>query len=351
MGMIQVPNSSIEFFKENLDNIFNSGNLAESSWNDKIVDYTKKLTGCDYALPTNSNGAGLVGLISLYRYYHNRKNVLIQENTMYGVQAMVYAAGCNHKGSIECRLDTLMPSKEHVIKSIGLLSKEEKKETIIMLSHIGGIINPDIVEIAQICKDENIILLEDCAHSFASTLNGEHSGLFGDAGVYSFYATKAIPVGEGGIVVTKNENIGKMIIDFSIYDRFEQKLKLGNNIRISEVQALLTYSVMKEWKTIIKNKRDLAKHYVRACDELNIPYIHQETNGQKGNYYKFIIFDYDKPIRQKYKELVNITSGVYDYSLGIDNSDIINKHACLPIWYRLDIKVVKEVISQLRSSI
>ena len=270
---------------------------------------------------------------------------------MYGVQAMVYAAGCYHKGSIECRLDTLMPSKEHVIKSIGQLSKEEKKQTIIMLSHIGGIINPDIVEIAQICRDENIILLEDCAHSFGSTLNGKHSGLFGDAGVYSFYATKAIPVGEGGIVVTKNEDIGKMIIDFSIYDRFEQKLKMGNNIRISEVQALLTYSVMKEWKIIIENKRDLAKHYVRACEELNIPFICQENNGQKGNYYKFIIFDYHKPIRQKYKELVNITSGVYDYSLGTDTNDIINKHACLPIWYNQDIEVVKEVISQLRASI
>ena len=69
--------------------------------------------------------------------------------------------------------------------------------------------------------------MEDCAHSFGSTLNGKHSGLFGDAGVYSFYATKAIPVGEGGIVVTNDAKIGEMIIDFSIYDRFDQKVKNG----------------------------------------------------------------------------------------------------------------------------
>ena len=351
MGMIQVPNSSIEFFKENLDNIFESGNLAESSWNAKIASYTRELTRCDYALATNSNGAGLVGLISLYRHYYGRTNVIIQENTMYGVQAMIYAAGCNHLGSIMCQIETLMPSKDDIKKYVRNLTPEQKNSSIIMLSHIGGIINPDIVEIANICKEENIILLEDCAHSFGSTLNGEHSGLFGDAGVYSFYATKAIPVGEGGIVITNDAKIGEMIIDFSIYDRFDQKLKLGNNIRISEVQALLTFSVMKEWSQIINNKRSIAKSYIKFCSEHDIPYIDQESNGQLGNYYKFVIYDKELPIKEKYNKLMDITSGVYDYSLGQDINQIATKHACLPIWYNLDTTVVQKVISQLKASI
>ena len=40
---------------------------------------------------------------------------------------------------------------------------------------------------------------------------------------------------------------------------------------------------------------------------------------------------------------MDITSGVYDYSLGTDTNDIINKHACLPIWYNLDIEVVNKL--------
>jgi dTDP-4-amino-4,6-dideoxygalactose transaminase len=51
-------------------------------------------------------------------------------------------------------------------------------------------------------------------------LYSKHSGLFGDAGVYSFYATKAIPAGEGGIVVTNDNEIGDMVASYSIYDRF-----------------------------------------------------------------------------------------------------------------------------------
>ena len=141
---------------------------------------------------------------------------------------------------------------------------------LILLSHIGGIINPDIEKIVALCKDENIILLEDCAHSFGATLYDKHSGLFGDAGVYSFYATKAIPAGEGGVVVTNNIELGELVSKFSIYDRFEQDLTIGNNIRISELQALFSYSVVKEWNNIMLNKSEIAQNYIEICIKNNI---------------------------------------------------------------------------------
>ena len=94
--------------------------------------------------------------------------------------------------------------------------------------------------------------------------------MFGDAGVYSFYATKAVPAGEGGIVITNDAELGPKVSDFVIYDRFKQKLKVGNNIRISEVQALLILSVVKEYRSIIKNKNQIAKKYINSCNDLGI---------------------------------------------------------------------------------
>ena len=130
-----------------------------------------------------------------------------------------------------------------------------------MLSDIGGIINPDIEKIAKFCKEKNIILLEDAAHSFGSTLNKKFSGTFGNAGVYSYYSTKAIFAGEGGIVVTNDNNIGNLMKDFIAYDRFKQKMEIGCNIRLPEIQALMIYSVVKEYKEIIKNKFKIAEKY------------------------------------------------------------------------------------------
>ena len=346
MGLIKLPKESISFFKSNIDKIFSSGNLAESEWNNNLSNYIKDFTGAKIAVPTSSNGAGLVSAMSIYRHYFNRKNVFIQTNTMYGVKTMVFAAGCNLSGFISCQLNTLMPSINDIKKVVEKLTKKEKNELIILLSHIGGIVNPDILEISKLCKDENIILFEDCAHSFGATLNGEHSGLYGNLGVYSFYATKAIPAGEGGIVITNNEEIGNMILKFSIYDRFEQKLELGNNIRISEMQALLTYSVVIRWDEIIKNKSSVADRYIRACIDNEIKYISQIDKGQLGNYYKFIILSPNKKIDQAFPQLINKTSSVYDYSIGEKNT-IAEYHACLPIWYLQDKKVVDETIKQL----
>ena len=350
MGLIKLPEKSINFFKNNQDDIFNSGALAEGPWNTKLSEYVRDLIGAEDALPTNSNGAGLVALMSIYRHYYGRSNVMIQTNTMYGVKTMVNASGLKLSGYVNCCLETLMPSIQTVENAINGLTEKEKNQTIILLSHIGGIVNPDIESIASLCQEENIILLEDCAHSFGATLNNKHSGLFGNAGVYSFYATKAIPAGEGGIVVTNNSELGKMVRSYSIYDRFEQKLELGNNIRISELQALLAYSIVKEWQSIVNNKQKIADVYMKSCIQHNINYISQNENGQNGNYYKFIIYNSKEPIAKALKNLKTITSAVYDYSIGTPNH-VAPYHACLPIWYGQKSDIANQVVKEINYSV
>ena len=349
MGLIKIPNQSFDFFKNNLNEVVNSGSLAEGRWNQTLSEFTKDLTGASSATVTNSNGAGMVALLTIYRHYYNKKNVLIQKNTMYGVKTMVYAAGCEVVDFIECKRDTLMPGIDDVKSTVNNLSDEQKNDLIILLSHIGGIVNPDIKLIADYCKQQNIILLEDCAHSFAATLNDEHSGLFGDAGVYSFYATKAIPGGEGGIVVTNNEDLGDKISRFSIYDRFDQKLEVGNNIRASEIQALFLYSAVKEWKHIIENKQVMAEMYMEVCEKHEINYIAQNSNGHYGNYYKFIIYSDNKLISELYPNLKTLTSPVYDYAINSDNS-VAGFHVCLPIWYAQEEDVTNKVIEEIQNN-
>jgi len=348
MGMIKLPKASIDYYKKNIDDIFETGFLAEGKWNKELADFVCEMTGAKYALPTSSNGSGIVALLNIYNYYFKRCKVLIQSNTMYGVKTMVPAGGCMLDGFINCRLESLMPSLEDVKKAIERYSKNEKEELVVLLSHIGGIINPKIKEIAALCKYENIILIEDCAHSFGATLNGEHSGLYGDAGVYSFYSTKAIPAGEGGVLVTNNEQIGQMAADYSIYDRFKQKLEIGFNNRISEPQALLAYSVVKEWEEIVLNKNKIAEQYMKICNSLGINYIAQNINGHIGNYYKFTLYHPTIPISQHLPLLKTKTSPVYDYSIGVENT-LANYHCCLPIWYGQETEITQKVIEELHS--
>jgi perosamine synthetase len=348
MGIIKLPEKSISFFKENQDEIFSSGNLAEGQWNKKLSTITKEISSSKFAIPTCSNGSGLVALLQIAKEYYNRKKVMIQSNTMYGVKTMVKAGNCELVNIINCQLNTLMPSFNDVTKAVSQYSGN-KNELLLLLSDIGGIINPDIVQIAQYCKDENIMLLEDCAHSFGSTLDGRSAGTFGDAGVYSFYATKAIFAGEGGIAITNNSEVGQLLQKYTIYDRFDQNMEIGSNIRPSEIQALLICSVIKEYKNIIENKTKIANSYIKVCKDYNINFIDQVTNRIKGNYYKFIIFNDETTINEFLPNLKTITSGVYDYSLSYQKN-IKNNHACLPIWYNQDKQITESVVQEINSS-
>ncbi len=349
MGTIKLPNNSIEFFKSNQNKIFESGNLAEGPWNEQLSEKIKSICNVKNAISVNSNGSGLVALLLIYKEYFGRSNVMIQSNTMYGVKTITKTAGYNLVDFIDCSLETLMPTFEDLKKAINNY-KGNINQLVILLSDIGGIVNPHIEKISKFCKEKNIILLEDAAHSFGSTLNNKFSGTFGDAGVYSYYSTKAIFAGEGGVVVTNNDKIGNLMKDFIAYDRFKQKMEIGCNIRLSELQALMIYSVVKEYKEIIKNKSKIAKSYIDACNSFKLKHINQNEDSNHGNYYKFTIISPDTKISDLLPKLKTTTSKVYDYSLG-NSKEIPSKHICLPIWYRLENSVLDKAIKELKESL
>jgi len=345
MGMIKLPKKSRNFFSKNYNEIFQSGDLAEGKWNDKVSIWLCSYTSAKYALAVNSNGSGLFTLLQILKKYRCKKRIFLQSNTMYGVRSIAISSGLDLCGYVDCSLDYLMPTYDQVEDFINNLDNPE--ECVFLLTHIGGWVNPDIVRIAKFCREQGISLIEDCAHSLGSTLNGMHSGLFGDAGVYSLYATKAVPVGEGGMIVTNNQEIHEMASKFIMYDRFDQKLNIGVNFRMSEVNALLTYSVIKETESIINEKFKIAKMYVQACEQFGWIYINPTSFGQRSNLYKFILLSKATYPEETFKKISKRTSQVYDYTLSKDSDEITKRHICLPIWYKLEDEIVKEVINEL----
>ena len=174
MGTIKLPKNSIDFFKINQNKIFDSGNLAEGPWNAQLSKKIKSICNVKNAICVNSNGSGLVALLLIYKEYYGRTNVMIQSNTMYGVKTITKTAGYNLVDIIDCHLETLMPTFEDLKKSVDNY-KGKISQLVILLSDIGGTINPNIEKIAKFCKEKNIILLEDAAHSFGSSLNKKFS--------------------------------------------------------------------------------------------------------------------------------------------------------------------------------
>ena len=84
----------------------------------------------------------------------------------------------------------------------------------------------NIEEIAKICKEKNIILIEDVAQAFGTRINGKYAGTFGDIGCYSFNDTKMLRIGEGGAIVTNSKEIHDKIENFRhVGEVFKSNLK------------------------------------------------------------------------------------------------------------------------------
>ena len=346
MGIIKLPQKALSFFEEHYSEIFESGNLAEGKWISQVANWTTQYTGANYAHPVNSNGTGIFSILNILSRYFNKRRIFLQSNTMYGVRTMSITSGLELCGYVECDLEYLMPSYNQVVDFVSRLDKPS--ECVFLLTHIGGWVNPDIEKISEFCRDQGISLIEDCAHSLGSTLGGKHTGLFGDAGVYSLYATKAVPAGEGGLIVTNSKEIYESINQFSIYDRFDQVLDVGINNRMSEINALLAFSVLNSIDDIIENKYEIAKRYMEACESYGWNYLHPTAVGQRSNLYKFIIKTNAENPKEDFSQIKTRTSSVYDYVLGTDPNEVSKRHICLPIWYNLEDTSVIQVISELK---
>lgn len=344
MGMIKIPNAAILKFEKNYPDIFSTGNLAEGKWNKELSIFFKNYTNSKYAMPFSSNGSGLLSILMLLKKHRGYKRIFIQSNTMYGVKTIAVTSGLELIGFVPCNLPSLMPTAKQFSEFIQQISNPS--DCVFLTSHIGGIVNPDIVEIAEICKKMGVALVEDCAHSLGATLNEKHTGLFGIAGVYSLYATKAIAAGEGGIAITNDVELGALLDKFQIYDRFDQKEEIGVNFRISELQALFSLSICELSEEIINNKARIADRYIESCQKAGIQYVDPYSNGQRGNHYKFSLIAKNNA-NIEFEAIKNRTSPVYDYALGDDPYLVHKKHICLPIWYDLEENIVQETIDQI----
>lgn len=98
-----------------------------------------------------------------------------------------------------------------------ILNSEKGKNVVAIVPvHIAGNVC-NMNRIIKIAKQYNVYVIEDCAHSFPSLTDIGYAGTIGDIGVFSFYATKTITTGEGGMVVTNNDQLAKRMSQMRLH--------------------------------------------------------------------------------------------------------------------------------------
>ncbi|GAB3535532.1 LegC family aminotransferase [Pontibacter brevis] len=148
----------------------------------------------------------------------------------------------------------------------------------------------EIERIAAICREWEILLIEDAAESLGSYYKGKHTGTSGLLGTFSFNGNKTVTCGGGGAIVTDNEELAKLAKHLTTQAKMPHAWEfnhdhIGYNYRMPNLNAALACAQLEQLQTFVENKRGLAETYKSFFSEVeNITYC-EEGQDAKANYW------------------------------------------------------------------
>jgi dTDP-4-amino-4,6-dideoxygalactose transaminase len=275
------------------------------------------------------------------------REVVIPTNTFFATAAaVVHAGGIPRLADVSP--DTLALSSETLEAAL------TPEAAVVVLVHIGGFITPEIDAIRSICDRRGIVLVEDAAHAHGASFEGRAAGTFGHAAAFSFYPTKVMTSGEGGMITTGDEQLR----DEAIVYRDQGKagflggdhVRMGYAWRMSELHAAVGLVHLSHLDEAIVTRRRVAARYDEAlatlsgCQPLPIP------DASISNFYKYVaLLDPGIDRAELKRELsermgVSLSGEVYASPLhrqpifaDLDGDsfpvadDVCARHICLPV--------------------
>jgi dTDP-4-amino-4,6-dideoxygalactose transaminase len=246
------------------------------------------------------------------------RDVIVPANTFYATAAAVLAAGGRPVfADIDAATFALSPAT--------VAAALTPATAAVVLVHIGGLITLHADDLVRFCEERGITLIEDAAHAHGSTYDGRYAGSFGVAAAFSFYPTKVVTCGEGGMILTASDHLAA---EARIY-RDQGKGSFGANHhvrhgyawRMSEQNAVTGLVHLRRMVEFIERRREVAARYDEALAGLDGLSALGEPDGCRGNYYKYIALLPPGTDRARFKQElaevhdVRLAGEVYDLPL------------------------------------
>jgi perosamine synthetase len=240
----------------------------------------------------------------------------------------------------------------------------DKTKAIVVVHLYGNLAEMD--EIISIAKRHNLAVLEDAAEGLGSEYKGRRAGSIGDAGVFSFHGTKALTTGEGGIVVSNDEELMSRVRILNDHGRNPKIGKTfwmeeyGYKYKISNLQAALGCAQVERAEELISRKRSIFHSYKEKLKDFP-GVMNPEPAGTLNSYWMpTIVFDkslgLDRDALFSYLNENQIDSRPFFYPLSslpmfkkVDKNsiayDIFDRAVNLPSYHDMSEDDVEHVVS------
>ena len=213
-------------------------------------------------------------------------------------------------------------NKENFFLSISSIKKNITKKTkaIIPVHIYGQVCNID--EILDLAKDNNLKVVEDCAHAVGTFHKSKHVGTLGSTGCFSFYPTKNITTAEGGMVTTNSKEIAEKVRQLrshgmtkSLKSRYSSEypwvfdiIEPGYNYRLDEIRSALGITQLKRIKKINELRKKASLYYHKNLQNIPGIILPDMVDDQSHSYHLYTIRvtkSFKLSRNQLYKKLKN----------------------------------------------
>jgi dTDP-4-amino-4,6-dideoxygalactose transaminase len=231
--------------REAVRRVLDSGHLVQGERVAEFEDLFAEYIGTNYAVATSSGTAAIHAALKALEIGPGDE-VILPAITFFSCAAMVAACGATPV-AVDVSADTYTLDPERVTDA---LTAETRA---LMPVHLFGQ-SADLGPLSDLAEDHDLAVIEDACQSHGATYRDRRIGSFGRAGTFSFYPSKLITTGEGGMVVTDVEAIAEYVGRFRSHGearKYEHEM-IGFNYRMTDLEAAMGIEQMKRIEGFIE---------------------------------------------------------------------------------------------------
>ena len=278
----------------------------------KISNYTNS----KFAIATMNGTSSLHLLLKIFKIDSKHEVILPSISFVAAANSIIY---CNAMPNfVDSEINTLgidpVKLRNYLLRNTKIKNKPcINKKTgkiikVVIAVHVLGI-PCQIIKLKKVCKEFNLILIEDAAGAIGSFYKKKHLGLFGDAGIISFNGNKTITCGGGGVILTNNKKIATSAKHLSTTAKVKNTWEyihdeVGYNYRMTNVNAAIGYAQLMNISNILKSKRKNYLAYKNKLGNEKLFTVFDEPEQSKSNYWLVTLL-LKKPNAKLRNEIIN----------------------------------------------
>jgi dTDP-4-amino-4,6-dideoxygalactose transaminase len=245
------------------------------------------VSSCTAALEIALRHAGVTG-----------REVIVPTNTFVASANAVVAAG----GKV---VFADMDAEDYCVDVEDALGRIGPQTAAVIVVHIAGFVSKRIDKLVAACREQKIRVIEDCAHAHGTTFRGREAGSLGDVGCFSFYPTKVLTCGVGGLITTDDDSLAELARSLRHHGQgasLEEIVHAGNDWMMDEVRAVLAAAQLRRLDGFLAQRRAVASLYdelLRGDARFTLPELHPELRPAFYKYPVLLPEDVDRNTLRK----------------------------------------------------